>query len=50
MDKKPEQHSRRKQRGVTQPKLILQVPKANAVLSPFPEKIRLAILPSLEYL
>lgn len=39
-----------KEGGVTQPKLILQVPEASAVLGPFPEKVGLAVLPPLEHL
>ena len=50
-DREPGQLCKEKQHGgVTQPKLILQVPEANLILCPLPEEISLAILPSLEHL
>lgn len=37
-----------KNEGLTQPKLVLQVPKANPVICPFSEEVGQPILPPLE--
>lgn len=50
LDPEPEQPPRESGAGVTQPKLVLQVPEAGAVLRPLPEKVGLAVLPPLEHL
>lgn len=49
VDQTSEQPSTGERRGgITQPELILQVPEADPVLGPFPEKVSLAVLPPLE--